>query len=194
MINSTYFRNLIAPLSFIIILSTSFCIYGANSINLKDSTSIDICNLMLFTTSPIKTADSKYNKFSISLNNSYSNKLSTTTKSSEYRYKKKKTKIGRWISKYPWELFYSAVALGTGITAGVLNSKAKKQEEKEQSLYNAYLNAGKDSDFNKLWNDYLDANDKTHKLVKVRRIFSLSTGGICIAIYMSFTIGSNYDN
>jgi hypothetical protein len=188
MIKSINYRHLIARLSFIIFLSTSVCIYGSDGDNIKDSNNINDYDLMLLTMYPYKTIDSNNNKFPISLGDSYNNK------SSFYRYEDRKTKVGRWISKYPWEIFYSLVALGTGITAGILNSKAKKQEKKEKDLYNEYLNAGEDSDFNKLWNDYLDANEKAHSLVRLRKVFSLSTGGICIAIYMSFSMGGHTQN
>lgn len=103
--------------------------------------------------------------------------------------KRRKTAIGQWASKHRAELAFSGVALGTGITAIVLNSKVKDLKAEEESLYKEFLDAPSGSDFDGLWNDYTEAHDKTQQMRKVRNGFSLATGGITIAVVMSFYIG-----
>lgn len=103
--------------------------------------------------------------------------------------RKMKTAIGQWVSKHKAELIFSGVAIGTGITALALNSKVKDLKAEEKALYKEYKDAPKGSDFETLWKNYTDAHDETEKMANVRNGFSLATGGITVAIVMSFYIG-----
>lgn len=100
-----------------------------------------------------------------------------------------KTGIGKWASKHKMELAFSGIAIGTGITALALNSKVNKLKSDEKKLYADYLNAPEGSDMDKLWDDYQKAHNETDKIATIRNGFSLATGGITIAVVLSFYIG-----
>lgn len=114
---------------------------------------------------------------------------SASSSDSANYYTGPKTAIGKWASKHKIELAFSAVAVGTGITALALNSKVNKLKKEEKELYSDYINATAGSNMDKLWNDYKKAHDETDKIATIRNGFSLATGGITIAVVMSFYIG-----
>lgn len=103
--------------------------------------------------------------------------------------KKRKTALGQWASKHRAEIAFSGLAIGTGVTALILNSKVKDLVAEEESLYKNFIEAPTGSDFDVLWEDYSDAHEKTEQMARVRNGFSLATGGITVAVIMSFYIG-----
>ncbi len=108
-------------------------------------------NHYMFLTQPsLKSINQMYNIINLNpVKDLYQTSLSQK-KSLPYTTKKGRSTIRNWIINYGWEILFSGIAIGTGITAGVLHSAAKKQNEEERDLYNKYIDAPPGSDFNKI--------------------------------------------
>ncbi len=160
---------------------------------------IIICSICIWAISLISASENSSESLDLSTESSvtaYGPKIdllenSSLEKDSEANSdeKRRKTALGQWASKHRAELIFSTVAVGTGITAIILNSKVKELKAEEKSLFKNYENAPAGSDFDVLWEDYTDAHDETEQMKRVRNGFSLATGGITVAVIMSFYIG-----
>lgn len=167
-----------------------------NYLNCTFSSIFVICILAISLVSASENDDSILNLSSAQEVTSYGPKVSLLENSSleednaSSKYeRKRKTAIGQWASKHRAELVFSGLAVGTGITALVLNSKVKDLKAEEKKIYTKYMSISEGPEHDQLWSEYEKAHDETEVMVNVRNGFSLATGGITVAIVMSFYIG-----
>jgi hypothetical protein len=121
------------------------------------------------------------------------NTISIPHGSSLLKYQKSKEKdIHLFLRKHREQLIFTGIGLTAGIISGIFNGAAKSQYNKEKKLYQAYIGAPENSDFDKLWNEYKNAADKTDRSLNLRGIFGAGAGVIGASLLISIIVEGNF--
>ena len=132
------------------------------------------------------------NNNSYLINKPMNNNRITSGPSLSLNYKSQKSAFYIFLIEHRQQFIFTGIGLVAGIISGIFNREAKSRYDKEKSLYEVYINASKDSDFNKLWNEYKKAADKTDRYLNLRGIFGTCAGVIGASLLISIVVEGNF--
>lgn len=135
----------------------------------------------------------------ISLNNKASlnvkpiNNTIITRQTSLSKYENsQKSKFQIFLKEHKEQLIVTGIGLAASLASGIFDRAAHSQYDKEKELYELYIGASKNSDFDTLWNEYNKAREKTDRYLNLRGIFGISTGAIGASLLISLTVEGSF--
>ncbi len=106
--------------------------------------------------------------------------------------KTQKSPFRKFLYRHRYQIIFTGVGLAALLTTGIFNAAAENQYEREQDLYDDYMDAVQGSDFDKLWNDYTEEKEKTDTYLNLRGIFGIAAGAVGVSLLFSIAVEKEF--